>query len=173
MCRVRITRCVSETLAAVPPLLISSKVETKRVKKHITTVYDSLRGLACVIALIDVGGRSSEVRRSVVVKKELSRKAKLSIYQSIYAPTLTYGHELWVMTERALEDDPPWPGVSPGLKALCSRILILLEEKEKESGRTEWMDGLTEEGLMVFASSFPQQERSLALPALRHILRSA
>ncbi|KAK3508316.1 hypothetical protein QTP70_021492 [Hemibagrus guttatus] len=38
--------------------------------------------------------------RSVVVKKELSRKAKLSIYQSIYIPTLTYGHELWVMTER-------------------------------------------------------------------------
>ncbi|KAK3544079.1 hypothetical protein QTP86_001145, partial [Hemibagrus guttatus] len=38
--------------------------------------------------------------RSVVVKKELSRKAKLSIYQSIYAPTLTYGHELWVMNER-------------------------------------------------------------------------
>ncbi|KAK3544083.1 hypothetical protein QTP86_001214 [Hemibagrus guttatus] len=38
--------------------------------------------------------------RSVVVKMELSRKAKLSIYQSIYVPTLTYGHELWVMTER-------------------------------------------------------------------------
>ncbi|KAK3549179.1 hypothetical protein QTP70_033971 [Hemibagrus guttatus] len=38
--------------------------------------------------------------RTVVVKKELSRKAKLSIYQSIYVPTLTYGHELWVMTER-------------------------------------------------------------------------
>ncbi|KAK3522957.1 hypothetical protein QTP86_010312 [Hemibagrus guttatus] len=38
--------------------------------------------------------------RSVVEKKELSQKAKLSIYQSIYAPTLTYGHELWVMTER-------------------------------------------------------------------------
>ncbi|KAK3573216.1 hypothetical protein QTP86_015137, partial [Hemibagrus guttatus] len=38
--------------------------------------------------------------RSVVVKKGLSRKAKLSIYQSIYVPTLTYGHELWVMTER-------------------------------------------------------------------------
>ncbi|KAK3558133.1 hypothetical protein QTP86_009867 [Hemibagrus guttatus] len=34
--------------------------------------------------------------RSVVVKKELSQKAKLSIYQSIYVPTLTYGHELWV-----------------------------------------------------------------------------
>ena len=37
---------------------------------------------------------------SVVVKKELSRKNKLTIYRSIYVPTLTYGHELWVMTER-------------------------------------------------------------------------
>ncbi|TWW77601.1 hypothetical protein D4764_12G0009910 [Takifugu flavidus] len=37
---------------------------------------------------------------SVVVKRELSRKAKLSIYRSIFVPTLTYGHELWVMTER-------------------------------------------------------------------------
>ncbi len=37
---------------------------------------------------------------SVAVKKELSGKAKLSIYQSIYVPNLTYGHELWVMTER-------------------------------------------------------------------------
>ncbi|KAK3506289.1 hypothetical protein QTP70_009509 [Hemibagrus guttatus] len=38
--------------------------------------------------------------QSVVVKKELSRKAKLLIYQSIYVPTLTYGHELWVMIKR-------------------------------------------------------------------------
>jgi len=38
--------------------------------------------------------------RSVVVKKELSRKGKLSIYQSIYVPTRTYGHEQWVMTEK-------------------------------------------------------------------------
>ena len=36
---------------------------------------------------------------SVMVKRELSRKAKLSIYPSIYIPTLTYGHELWVMTK--------------------------------------------------------------------------
>uniref|UniRef100_A0AAY5KR82 Reverse transcriptase domain-containing protein n=1 Tax=Esox lucius TaxID=8010 RepID=A0AAY5KR82_ESOLU len=49
-------------------------------------------------------GAASAVKRSmyqsVVVKKELSRKAKLLIYRSIYVPTLTYGHELWVMTER-------------------------------------------------------------------------
>ncbi|KAK3544435.1 hypothetical protein QTP86_012124 [Hemibagrus guttatus] len=50
-----------------------------------------------------IGAAASVMRsmyRSVVVKKELSRKAKLLIYQSIYVPTLTYGHELWVMTER-------------------------------------------------------------------------
>ncbi|TWW61291.1 hypothetical protein D4764_05G0013810 [Takifugu flavidus] len=35
------------------------------------------------------------LHRSVVVKRELSRKAKLSIYRSIFVPTLTYGHELW------------------------------------------------------------------------------
>ncbi|TWW78062.1 R2DM Retrovirus-related Pol polyprotein from type II retrotransposable element [Takifugu flavidus] len=40
------------------------------------------------------------LNRSVVVKKELSRKAKLSIYRSIYVPVLTYGHQRWVMTER-------------------------------------------------------------------------
>ncbi|KAF7654265.1 hypothetical protein LDENG_00072170, partial [Lucifuga dentata] len=38
--------------------------------------------------------------RTVVVKRELSQKARLTIYQSIYVPILTYGHELWVMTER-------------------------------------------------------------------------
>ena len=37
---------------------------------------------------------------TVVTKRELSRKAKLLIYQSIFVPTLTYGHERWVMTKR-------------------------------------------------------------------------
>ena len=49
-----------------------------------------------------IGAASAVMRalyRSVVVKKELSRKAKLSIYRSIYVPILTYGHELWVVTE--------------------------------------------------------------------------
>ncbi|KAK3568142.1 hypothetical protein QTP86_031382, partial [Hemibagrus guttatus] len=59
---------------------------------------------------------------SVVVKKELSQKAKLLIYQSIYVPTLTYGYELWVMTERDVSlgrcsrHAPPGrgPGEDPG-----------------------------------------------------------
>ncbi|TWW73181.1 hypothetical protein D4764_15G0005750 [Takifugu flavidus] len=50
-----------------------------------------------------IGAASAVMRalnQSVVVKKELSRKAKLSIYRSIYIPVLTYGHQRWVMTER-------------------------------------------------------------------------
>ncbi|TWW59266.1 R2DM Retrovirus-related Pol polyprotein from type II retrotransposable element [Takifugu flavidus] len=50
-----------------------------------------------------IGAASAVMRalhRSIVVKKELSRKAKLSIYRSIYVPVLTYGHQCWVMTER-------------------------------------------------------------------------
>ncbi|MEQ2246388.1 hypothetical protein ILYODFUR_038035 [Ilyodon furcidens] len=40
--------------------------------------------------------------RSVVVKRELSQKAKLSIY----VPTLIYGHELWVMTGEMFQAHP-------------------------------------------------------------------
>ena len=50
-----------------------------------------------------IGAASAVMRtlhRSVVVKRELSRKAKFSILRSIFVPTLTYGHELWVVTER-------------------------------------------------------------------------
>ncbi|TWW59416.1 hypothetical protein D4764_06G0009460 [Takifugu flavidus] len=45
-----------------------------------------------------IGAASAVMRtlhRSVVVKRELSQKAKLSIYGSIFVPTLTYGHALW------------------------------------------------------------------------------
>lgn len=36
----------------------------------------------------------------VVAKREISRKAKLSIYRLIYVPTLACGHERSVVTER-------------------------------------------------------------------------
>ncbi|GAB0098908.1 hypothetical protein DMENIID0001_147150 [Sergentomyia squamirostris] len=41
-----------------------------------------------------------ELGRSVVRKAELGRKAKMSVYQAVYVPVLTYGHDIWVMTER-------------------------------------------------------------------------
>ena len=43
-----------------------------------------------------------ELKRPVVVKRKPSQNSKLSIYRSIYVPTLTYGHELWVVTERMI-----------------------------------------------------------------------
>ena len=38
--------------------------------------------------------------QSVVLKRELSGKAKFSIYSCILIPNLTYDHKIWVMTER-------------------------------------------------------------------------
>ena len=38
--------------------------------------------------------------RSVVLKRELSTKAKLSVFISVFVSILTYGHECWVMIER-------------------------------------------------------------------------
>ncbi len=49
-------------------------------------------------------GKSSsilrELYRTIIAKKELSNAAKLAVFRSVYVPSLTYGHELWVMTER-------------------------------------------------------------------------
>ena len=49
-------------------------------------------------------GKASAVMRalhySVVMKRELSKKAKLSIFKAFFVPILTYGHESWVMTKR-------------------------------------------------------------------------
>ena len=49
-------------------------------------------------------GKASAVMRAlhypVAMKRELSKKAKLSIFKAVFVPILTYGHESWVMTER-------------------------------------------------------------------------
>ena len=41
-----------------------------------------------------------ELNRSVVLKRELREQAKLAVFKSVYVPTLIYGHECWLMTER-------------------------------------------------------------------------
>ena len=49
-----------------------------------------------------IGKASAAMRqryRSVVLKRELCTKAKLSVFRSVFVPILTYGHECWVMTE--------------------------------------------------------------------------
>ena len=49
-------------------------------------------------------GKASEVmhqlHRSVILKRELCTKTKLSIFRSVYVPILTYGHECWIMNEK-------------------------------------------------------------------------
>lgn len=52
--------------------------------------------------------------QSVVVKKALSWKAKLSIYWSIYVPT--YGHELWIVTKRT------WSRIEAGKISFPCRV---------------------------------------------------
>ena len=37
---------------------------------------------------------------SVVMKQELSKKAKLLIFKAVFVSILTYGHESWVMAKR-------------------------------------------------------------------------
>ena len=37
---------------------------------------------------------------SVAMKRELSKKAKLSNFKAVFVPILTYGQESWIMTER-------------------------------------------------------------------------
>ena len=58
-----------------------------------------------VVYELDVrSGKASAVMRalhhSIVLKLELSRKAKLSVFKLIFVPILTYGHESWGTTER-------------------------------------------------------------------------
>uniref|UniRef100_A0A8C6NQZ4 Reverse transcriptase domain-containing protein n=1 Tax=Nothobranchius furzeri TaxID=105023 RepID=A0A8C6NQZ4_NOTFU len=70
--------------------------------KYLGVLFTSEGKLECEIDRW-IGAASAVMRalyRSVVVKRELSQKANLSIYRLIYVPTLTYGHELWVVTER-------------------------------------------------------------------------
>ena len=49
-------------------------------------------------------GKASAVMRalhySVVMRRELSKMAKLSILKTVFVPIFTYDHESWVMTER-------------------------------------------------------------------------
>lgn len=43
--------------------------------------------------------------QSIVAKKEVSKKAKISNYGSINVPTLTYGQEIWVIVEKNKKPD--------------------------------------------------------------------
>ena len=52
------------------------------------------------IRISKAGAVMHALHRSVVMKRELSQKAKLAVFRSIFVLILTYGHESWVMSER-------------------------------------------------------------------------
>ena len=44
-----------------------------------------------------------QLHRSVVLKRELCTKAKLSVFRSLYVSTLTYGHECWILVRSRVQ----------------------------------------------------------------------
>ncbi|KAK3508878.1 hypothetical protein QTP70_012511 [Hemibagrus guttatus] len=98
--------------------------------------------------------------RSVVVKK---------VYQSIYIPTLTYGHEFWVMTERLMERD----------KQLKEKDKLLEEKTKQLQEQTDPASSApirrrnSKEGLlptMGGESSSPHSPASVPVAELRLVL---
>ena len=50
-----------------------------------------------------IGNASALMRAlhySIAMKRELSKKAKLSIFETVFVPILTFSHDSWVMTKR-------------------------------------------------------------------------
>ena len=42
----------------------------------------------------------ANLERQHLLWSDLNQKARFSVYRSIFVPTFTYGHELWVETDR-------------------------------------------------------------------------
>lgn len=61
-----------------------------------------------------IGAASASMQSAywtVMVKREISHKAELLIYWSVYAPTPTSGQKIWIMTWEELGLKPPLLGV--------------------------------------------------------------
>ena len=72
------------------------------------------------------------LHHSVILKWELSKKAKLSVFKSIFDSILTYGHETWVMIER----------VQPQMQASEIRTLYVEVRGKRPVGQTQtrWIE---------------------------------
>ena len=64
------------------------------------------------------------LKQSIVKKRKLSQKAKLSTYRSIYVQALTDGHELWLVTERNDIEKYKWPERASSAGGLGSALEI-------------------------------------------------
>ena len=84
--------------------LPNDRVKLKQVEKFkylgVAFTSDGTQDEEMDIRISKAGAVMHALHRSVVMKRELSQKAKLAVFRSIFVPILTYGHESWVMTER-------------------------------------------------------------------------
>lgn len=70
---------------------------------------------------------------TVVVKKELTQKAKLRIYPSVNVSTLIYGHELCVVTERTRSHEQA-DEMSSSTGSLGTPLEVVVRKKLSHSG---------------------------------------
>ncbi|KAK3523969.1 hypothetical protein QTP70_017490, partial [Hemibagrus guttatus] len=87
------------------PLLraVRSLYNRSRSLVRIASCLDLQHALGHFAAECEAAGMRVSTSKSeamVLDRKKVVCTLQFSIYQSIYVPTLTYGHELWVMTER-------------------------------------------------------------------------
>ena len=71
-----------------------------------------------------------QLHRSMVLKRELCTKAKLSIFRSIYVPILTYGNECWIMNEKVRSR---FPAAEMGFLRRISGLTLLDEVKSADT----------------------------------------
>ena len=103
-------------------------------------------------------GTAGAVLRSpchtILMKRELSQKAKLSIYWSIFVPTITYGHEGLVMTERTRSR------IQAGERGFLRRVAgISLKDRVRNFIR----EGLAVEPLLLCVASLGRCSRHVQL----------
>ena len=123
-----------------------------------------------------------ELKRPVVVKRKPSQNSKLSIYRSIYVPTLTYGNEPWVVTERmilwiqAAEMSflPRWPGSAFTAPPHWEEpVEVVWASFQDASWKSPWGGVL---GMFIWEETLGQDQRSareiISLSWLRNILVS-
>lgn len=62
--------------------------------------FSTRKGWLSLCRLVRGSAVMLSVYWTVMAKKQVCRRAKLTGYRWVYAPSLTYGHELWVVSER-------------------------------------------------------------------------
>ena len=89
----------------------TTKTVTETQILRVSFTSDDRQNSELDIRIGKAGAVMRQLHRYVTLNRELCTRAKLSNFRSIYVPVLTYGHERWIMNEKAryLEfEQPKW-----------------------------------------------------------------